>query len=73
LTCWIGITSTSEVMPCTPQKSSISCVSASPPINEPASLRRPISSANADTASGFSGAPTSVKVPSLVSRLRAGR
>src|ERR1700761_3880378 len=36
----IGITSISEVIPCSPQKSNISCVSAIPPISDPASRRR---------------------------------
>ena len=36
----IGMTSTSETMPWVPQKSSISCVSARPPMSDPAMLRR---------------------------------
>src|SRR5205814_8710251 len=40
LTFWIGMTSTSAVILCLPQKSSISCVSGMPPIIEPDKLRR---------------------------------
>src|SRR6267378_2356814 len=36
----MGMTSTSAVMPCCPQKSSISWVSAIPPIGDPERLRR---------------------------------
>ena len=63
LTFWIGITSTSEVMLCFPQKSSISCVSAIPPISEPDRLRRAKIRLNDDTGIGFSGAPTKVQIP----------
>ena len=59
-----GIISISEVMLCSPQKSSISCVSLIPPINEPASWRRRKISGKAATGAGSGGAPTSVKVPS---------
>ena len=59
-----AITSVSAVMPCWPQKSSISCVSAIPPISEPASALRPTTRALV-----FSGGswlprkPTSTSVP----------
>ncbi len=46
LTFWMGITSTSAVISCAPQKSSISSVSVMPPIGEPERLRRPKISAN---------------------------
>ena len=57
------MTSTSEMMLCSPQKSSISCVSAMPPMLEPERLGGP-REAEAETASGFSGAPTRVRFPS---------
>ena len=40
-----------------------------PPIGEPDRLRRPMISPKAETASGLSGAPTSVRLPSRASRL----
>ena len=40
LTFWIGMTSTSAVMLCLPQKYSISCVSAILPMGEPERLQR---------------------------------
>src|ERR1700704_3610772 len=62
LTFWMGMTSTSAVMLCAPQKSSISWVSAMPPMAEPERLRRPMIRANAATLRGLSGAPTRVRV-----------
>src|SRR5580704_4864540 len=56
LTFWIGMTSTSEVMLCAPQKSSISWVSGRPPMGEPERLRRLNRSPKGESASGFSGA-----------------
>ena len=47
------MTSTSAVMLCAPQKSSISWVSAMPPMGEPERLRRPKMRPNAATARGF--------------------
>ena len=44
-------------MLCFPQKSSISWVSAMPPMLEPEKVRLPMIRANAGTASGFEGAP----------------
>jgi hypothetical protein len=65
---WIGITSTSEVMPCLPQKSSISCVSLSPPMSEPDTLRRPKIRLKADgPAFGLGGTPSSTSAPSRLS------
>ena len=46
----------SAVMPCRPQKSSNSCVSAMPPISEPAKLLRRQITLKTFTSSGFSGA-----------------
>jgi len=63
LICWILMSSISAVIPRSPQKSSISCVSRIPPIVEPARCRRFMSRLNAATADGFGGAPTSVMVP----------
>src|SRR6266481_816432 len=60
----------SDVMPWSAQKSNISCVSRIPPMAEPARRCRPIIRLKASTAAGFSGAPTSVMVPSF---LRSGR
>src|SRR6058998_2615837 len=62
LTFWIGMTSISAVMLCLPQKSSISCVSAMPPIIEPERLRRLGMRPNAGTRKGSAGAPTSVRL-----------
>lgn len=70
LTCCIGMTSTSAVMPWRPQTSSISWVSAMPPMFEPDTLRLPKISAKDDSASGLGGAPTSVRLPSSRSRFR---
>jgi hypothetical protein len=64
------IISMSLVMLCCPQKSSISCVSGRPPISEPENDRRRKISGKAATGSGFSGAPTSTRLPSCFSRLR---
>ena len=58
------MTSTSAVMLCLLQKSSISCVSAIPPISEPERLRRLNTRPKPATARGFGGAPTSVILPS---------
>ena len=69
LTCWIGMTSTSAVILCLPQKSSISWVSLIPPMRDPEILLRPKIRAKAATASGFSGAPTRVMFPSRPSML----
>src|SRR5262245_17712553 len=63
-----GMTSTWAVMLCSPQKSSISWVSAMPPMGDPERLRRPKRRLKADTARGFSGAPTRVRVPSRANR-----
>ncbi len=63
------MTSTSAVMLCLPQKSSISCVSAIPPISEPERLRRLNTRPKPATARGFGGAPTSVILPSRRSEL----
>ena len=52
------MTSTSAVMLCLPQKSSISCVSAIPPISEPERLRRPNKRPKAETAKGCGAAPS---------------
>ena len=65
-----GETSTSAVMLCAPQKSSISWVSAMPPMAEPARLRHPMIRPKAETPRGFAGAPTRVMLPSRRSRLR---
>ena len=63
----------SETMPCSAQKSSISCVSAMPPISEPAMLRRlKIRPNGCGDGCGFSGAPTSVSVPSRLSSREEG-
>lgn len=62
----------SEAMPCAPQKSSISCVSAMPPISEPAKLRRFQMTLKVDTGSGFSGAPTCTSVPSRLTQAEIG-
>ena len=43
---------------------------AMPPMGDPERLRRPKRRLNAPTARGFSGAPTSVTVPSRANRLR---
>ena len=51
----MGMTSTSAVMLCWPQKSSISCVSAMPPMGEPEKLRRPKMRPKTETGSGFVG------------------
>jgi hypothetical protein len=45
------------------QKSGISWVSLIPPMADPAKLLRPPIKLNADTGSGFSGAPTRQIVP----------
>src|SRR5881397_2703163 len=66
----IGMSSMSDTIPCAAQKSSISCVSAIPPMAEPAKFRRGSSRLNAVTGRGCSGAPTSVSVPSSLNRLR---
>src|SRR5207248_6686740 len=68
LTFWMGMTSTLAVMLWTPQKSSISCVSAMPPMAEPEKLRRRAMRLKAATQSGFAGAPTSVRLPSTPSK-----
>jgi hypothetical protein len=47
------MTSTSAVMLCSPQKSSISWVSAMPPMLEPESVRRPMIRPKAGTPKGF--------------------
>ncbi|COW83904.1 Uncharacterised protein [Mycobacterium tuberculosis] len=49
---------------------SISWVSAIPPMLDPARLRRMSASANAGTAMGCSGIPSSTSVPSTSSRFR---
>jgi hypothetical protein len=64
------IISMSLVMLCWPQKSSISCVSGRPPMSEPERSGGRKISGKAATGSGFSGAPTSVRLPSRFSRLR---
>jgi hypothetical protein len=61
------MTSTSAPMPCWAQKSSISCVSAIPPIIEPAYVRRPPISDNTCRLSGSAGAPTLTSAPSTAS------
>jgi len=61
---WMGMTSTSAVMLCAPQKLSISWVSGMPPMNEPERLRRPSRRPKAETVRGFTGAPTRVILPS---------
>ena len=55
LTFWIGMTSTSAVMLCWPQKSSISWVSGMPPMGDPEKLRRLKISPKTETGSGFVG------------------
>lgn len=70
VTFWIGMTSTSAVMLCLPQKSSISWVSRIPPMSKPERLCRPNKRAKADTASGLSRAVTRERLPSRRSRLR---
>src|SRR6185312_11891997 len=62
----------SLTIPLSAQKSSISCVSARPPISAPASDRRPMISGNPATASGRSGTPTSTIAPSEFSMFRYG-
>lgn len=70
---WILISSMSDTMPCSAQKSSISCVSAMPPISEPARRRRLKIRLNTfGDGWSCSGAPTSVIVPSRLSRFRNG-
>src|SRR6059036_3010328 len=69
LTFWMGMTSTSAVMLCLPQKSSISCVSWMPPIIEPEKLRRRAMRLNAGTRNGSAGAPTSVRLPLTPNKL----
>ena len=64
------MTSTSEVIPRSAQKSSISWVSRIPPMSEPASRLRPKIRSIAPTGRGASGAPTSAIVPL---RLRSAR
>lgn len=59
---------TSEVMLCSPQKSSISCVSLMPPIRLPATLLRPKISALVGSCSGCGGTPTVISLPSSFSR-----
>jgi len=53
LTFWMGMTSTSAVILCVPQKSSISWVSGMSPMLEPERLWRPMMRANAETPRGF--------------------
>src|ERR1700724_2224537 len=48
----MGISSISDVIPCSPQKSSISCVSRMPPMAEPERRRRLIRKLNAATGVG---------------------
>src|SRR5712675_3302651 len=60
----------SEVIPFSAQKSSISCVSRIPPMAEPARLRRFIIKLKLEIGDGFSGAPTSVMVPSSFNNRR---
>ena len=61
----------SETMPCSAQKSSISWVSAMPPMSEPAMLRRlKIRLKTLGDGCGVAGAPTRRSVPSRFSRLR---
>ena len=64
-----GMTSTSAVMLCLP-KSSISCVSAMPPMGEPERLSRLDIRLKAGTERGLSGAPTTVMLPSRRSSRR---
>jgi hypothetical protein len=58
------MTSTSETIFFSAQKSSISCVSAMPPMSEPARLLRPGMSEKAWTGVGAGGTPSSTMVPS---------
>ena len=58
-----AISSVSGAMPCSAQKSSISCVSAMPPMVDPANERRLLNRVNTATGSGSGGAPTLTRVP----------
>ena len=64
------MSSTSGAMLCSPQKSSISCVSAMLPMLDPANERRLLNSVNTLTGSGSGGAPTLTRVPSRRSSLK---
>ncbi len=59
--------STWAPMPCFPQKSSISCVSAIPPILDPAMERLFVSRENGLTTSDLADAPMFTRVPSIAS------
>ncbi len=63
MTFWIGTSSTSETILCVPQKSSISWVSAMPPIAEPARRLLPQMSEKAATDAGSVGMPTITMAP----------
>ena len=63
------MTSISGRTSCSAQKSSISWVSAMPPIIEPERLRRCDTSGTTGTVIGCSGMPSSTRVPSVSSRL----
>ena len=64
------MTSISHVIPRSAQKSSISCVSAIPPINEPTRLRRRRTRGITLIASGSAGMPTKVNAPSRFNSFR---
>ena len=56
----------SQAMPLAPQKSSISWVSAMPPISDPERFRRGMIRLKALICCGFGGTPTSASVPSTL-------
>ena len=60
---FISISSISETILCSAQKSSISWVSAIPPIKEPARLFLPMIKPKPGNSDGVAGAPTQICVP----------
>ena len=66
----IGITSTSAAMPCSAQKSSISCVSADPADGASRPALPPADQGECRDGGGLGGAPTWTMAPSRASRRR---
>jgi len=67
---WIQIFSMCETMPCSAQKSSISCISAMQPVREPASEWQPKINAPPWIVGGICGSPTRTIMPSRLSICR---